>query len=40
VAAVIAVSSRLLFIVGDLGWGVVAVLAARRVHHRSGSARR
>ena len=31
VAAVIAVSSRLLFIVGDLAWSAVAVLAARRV---------
>jgi hypothetical protein len=30
VAAVIAVSSRLLFIVGDLAWSAVAVLAARR----------
>jgi glycosyltransferase 2 family protein len=29
-AAVIAVSSRLLFIVGDLAWSAVAVLAARR----------
>jgi uncharacterized membrane protein YbhN (UPF0104 family) len=31
VAAVIAVVSRLLFIVGDLAWGAVAVLAARRL---------
>ena len=31
VAAVIAVCSRLLFIVGDLAWSAVAVLAARRV---------
>ena len=31
VAAVIAVSSRLLFIVGDLAWSAVAVLAASRV---------
>jgi hypothetical protein len=31
VAAVIAVSSRLLFIVGDLAWSAVAVLAARRL---------
>jgi glycosyltransferase 2 family protein len=40
VAAVIAVCSRLLFILGDLAWSAVAVLAARRIHHRSGSARR
>ena len=31
VAAVIAVCSRLLFVVGDLAWSAVAVLAARRV---------
>jgi glycosyltransferase 2 family protein len=31
VAAVIAVSSRLLFIVGDLAWSAVAVVAARRL---------
>jgi biotin transporter BioY len=40
VAAVVAFSSRLLFIVGDLAWSAAAVLAARRIHHRSGSARR
>ena len=40
VAAVIAVVSRLLFIVGDLAWSAVAVVAARRSRHRSGSARR
>jgi biotin transporter BioY len=39
-AAVVAVTSRLLFIVGDVAWSAVAVLAARRIHHRSGSARR
>jgi glycosyltransferase 2 family protein len=39
-AAVVAVTSRLLFIVGDLAWSAAAVLAARRIHHRSGSARR
>jgi hypothetical protein len=38
--AAVAVVSRLLFIVGDLAWSAVAVLAARRIHHRSGSARR
>ena len=36
VAAVIAVCSRLLFIVGDLAWSAVAVLAARRVLRPSG----
>jgi hypothetical protein len=29
--AVIAVTSRLLFIVGDVAWSAVAVLAARRL---------
>ncbi len=36
-AAVIAVVSRLLFIVGDLAWGGAAVLAARRRTHRQPS---
>jgi len=36
-AAVIAVVSRLLFIVGDLAWGGAAVLAARRRTHRRPS---
>jgi hypothetical protein len=40
VAAVIAVVSRLLFIVGDLAWAGVAVLAGRRGRARSGLARR
>jgi glycosyltransferase 2 family protein len=40
VAAVIAVTSRLLFIVGDLAWSAVAMAAARRGRARSGSARR
>jgi glycosyltransferase 2 family protein len=40
VAAVIAVVSRLLFIVGDLAWSAVAVLAARSGRARSGSTRR
>ena len=31
VAAVVAVTSRLLFIVGDIAWSAVAVLAARRL---------
>jgi hypothetical protein len=39
-AAVIAVVSRLLFIVGDLAWAGVAVLAERRCRARSGSTRR
>jgi glycosyltransferase 2 family protein len=39
VAAVIAVSSRLLFIVGDLAWSAVAVLAARRVLRPPGPPR-
>jgi uncharacterized membrane protein YbhN (UPF0104 family) len=39
-AAVIAVTSRLLFIVGDLAWSAVAMAAARRGRARSGSARR
>ncbi|MFL5795368.1 MAG: hypothetical protein ACJ77H_15435 [Actinomycetota bacterium] len=30
-AAVVAVTSRLLFIVGDVAWSAVAVLAARRL---------
>jgi glycosyltransferase 2 family protein len=38
-AAVIAVVSRLLFIVGDLAWSGVAVLAERRSRARSGSTR-
>ena len=40
VAAVVAVLSRLLFIVGDLAWSAVSVVAERRGHHRSGSTRR
>ena len=39
-AAVIAVVSRLLFIVGDLAWTAVAVAAARPGRARSGSTRR
>jgi len=37
VATVIAVVSRLLFIVGDLAWSAVGVLAARPGRARSGS---
>jgi uncharacterized membrane protein YbhN (UPF0104 family) len=40
VAAVIAVVSRLLLIVGDLAWSAVAVLVARAARARSGSTRR
>ena len=40
VAAVVAVCSRLLFIVGDLAWSAVAVAAARPGRARSGSTRR
>jgi glycosyltransferase 2 family protein len=40
VAAVLAVVSRLLFIVGDLTWAGVAVAAARSGRARSGSTRR
>jgi uncharacterized membrane protein YuzA (DUF378 family) len=29
-ATVVAVVSRLLFVVGDLGWGVIGLLAGRR----------
>jgi glycosyltransferase 2 family protein len=39
-AAVIAVISRLLFIVGDLAWSAAAVLATRRGRARCGSTRR
>ena len=39
-AAVIAVVSRLLFILGDLAWAGMAVLAARGGRARSGSTRR
>ena len=39
-AAVIAVVSRLLFIVGDLAWAATAVLAQGRPRARTGSARR
>jgi hypothetical protein len=39
VAAVIAVCSRLLFILGDLAWSAVAVLTARLGRARSGSTR-
>jgi uncharacterized membrane protein YbhN (UPF0104 family) len=37
VAAVVAVVSRLLFIVGDLAWAAVAVLAARRLVRPAGT---
>jgi hypothetical protein len=33
---VVAVTSRLLFIVGDIAWSAVAVLAARRLVRPSG----
>jgi hypothetical protein len=39
VAAVIAVVSRLLFVVGDLAWSALAVVAEHRGHARSRSAR-
>jgi len=39
-AAVIAVVSRLLFIVGDLAWSGIAAAAERHSHPRSGSTRR
>jgi uncharacterized membrane protein YbhN (UPF0104 family) len=39
-AAVVAVTSRLLFIIGDLAWSAVAVMAERRGRARSGSSRR
>jgi glycosyltransferase 2 family protein len=37
VAAVVAVVSRLLFVVGDLAWAAVAVLAARRLVRPAGT---
>jgi glycosyltransferase 2 family protein len=37
VAAVVAVVSRLLFVVGDLAWAAVAVLAARRLVRSAGT---